>query len=88
MIDDLKQQISETYYIRPREVKYFLACGSMSNAAYIAGGQNINIMTKKGQVMDVAQASDLPNIKAMSKIVKKYYICWPKQMALAKEALI
>ena len=85
-IDELKQQIGETYHIRPQEVKYFLACGSMSNAAYIAGGQNINIMTKKGQVMDVARASDLPNIKAMSKIVKKYYICWPKQIKMAKEA--
>ena len=86
-IDELKHQISETYHIRPKEVKYFLACGSMSNAAYIAGGQNINIMTKKGQVMDVAQASDLPSIKAMSKIVKKYYICWPKQLGMAKEAM-
>jgi HD superfamily phosphohydrolase len=87
-IDDLKYQIAETYHIKPKEVKYFMACGSMSNAAYIAGGQNINIMTKKGQVMDVAQASDLPSIKAMSKIVKKYYICWPKQMAMGTEARI
>lgn len=86
-ISGLKHQIAETYHIRPKDVQYFLACGSMSNAAYIAGGQNINIMTKKGQVMDVAQASDLPNIKAMSKIVKKYYICWPKHMGMAKEAL-
>ena len=84
-ITDLKQQITETYHIHSKEVTYFLACGSMSNAAYIAGGQNINIMTKSGQVMDVAQASDLPNIKAMSKIVKKYYICWPKQIKMAKE---
>lgn len=80
VIEELRRKIATTYNIRQSEVKYFLACGSMSNAAYIAGGQNINIMTKKGQVMDVAQASDLPNIKAMSKIVKKYYICWPKHI--------
>jgi hypothetical protein len=30
--------------------------------------------------MDIAEASDLPNIKAMSKIVKKYYLCWPRQL--------
>jgi hypothetical protein len=35
-------------------------------------------MTKKGEIVDVAVATDLPNIKAMSKIVKKYYLCWPK----------
>ena len=87
VIDKIREQISTTFQLNPREVNYFLACGSMSNAAYIAGGQNINIMTKKGRVMDVAQASDLPNIKAMSKIVKKYYLCYPKSIKLEKEVL-
>lgn len=32
--------------------------------------------------MDIAQAADLPNIKAMSKIVKKYYLCLPKNVSL------
>ncbi len=87
-IEDLKVRISENYNIRQNELKYFLACGSMSNAAYVAGGQHINILTKKGRVVDVAQASDLPNIKAMSKIVKKYYICWPKQIGMEKALFI
>ncbi len=87
-IDELKHQIGETYHIQPGDVKYFLACGSMSNAAYVAGGQHINILTKKGKVIDVAEASDLPNIKAMSKIVKKYYICWPKQISMEKAMFI
>ena len=84
VIQELNHSIGKTYHIREEEVKYFLACGSMSNAAYISGGQHINIMSKKGEVMDVAKASDLPNIKAMSKIVKKYYICWPKHIKLEK----
>ncbi len=87
-IEDLKVRISENYNICQNELKYFLACGSMSNAAYVAGGQHINILTKKGRVVDVAQASDLPNIKAMSKIVKKYYICWPKQIGMEKALFI
>ena len=85
--EKVRQQIATSYGLKDRDVKYFLACGSMSNAAYIAGGQNIYIMTKKGKVMDVAQASDLPNIKAMSKIVKKYYLCIPKNIELDKEVL-
>ncbi len=80
LLEEIRQKISSAYNIQAEEVEYFMACGSMSNAAYIAGGQNINIMTKKGKVMDVAKASDLPNIKAMSKIVKKYYICCPKNI--------
>ena len=87
-IEELKQRIAVTYHIPRGEVKYFLACGSMSNAAYVSGGQHINILSKKGQVVDVAQASDLPNIKAMSKIVKKYYICWPKHISMEKALFI
>lgn len=87
VIEALGQQIASTYNIDQEDIKYFLAYGSMSNAAYIAGGQNINIITKKGQVMDMAQASDLPNIKAMSNIVKKYYICWPKHIKFEHSVL-
>jgi hypothetical protein len=56
--------------------------GEVSNKAYIASGQNINILTKQGEVIDIAQASDLPNIKASSNIVKKYYLSHPKNIIL------
>ena len=79
-VKQLKQSIADAYSINSREVKHFISTGSLTNAAYLAGGQNIYIKTKRGEIKDVAQASDLPNIKAMSKIVKKYYICWPKQI--------
>jgi HD superfamily phosphohydrolase len=79
-VRNLKQKIAEDYSITNRDVRHFLSTGSITNAAYLAGGQHINILTKKGKLIDVAKASDLPNIKAMSKIVKKYYICWPKQI--------
>ena len=65
-----------------RELSYFLVEGSISNAAYLRKDQSINIFTKEGAIVDIAQASDLPNIKAMSKIVKKYYLCWPKSVSL------
>jgi len=63
-------------------VKYFVFHGLKSNAAYIGGDQKINVLTKKGKVVDIANASDLPNIKAMRKIVTKYYLCWPKSLFL------
>jgi hypothetical protein len=64
------------------ELKYFILQGVKTNAAYIGGGQKINIITKNGQIEDIANATDLPNIKAMRKIVKKYYLCWPKNVSL------
>lgn len=81
-IQQLKKNIHLRYNINQESVKYFLIHGSMSNAAYLAGGPNINILTKAGEIIDVAQASDLPNIKAMSKIVKKNYLCFPKDVYL------
>jgi len=66
--------------LKPEEMEYFLVHGSMSNAAYVAEGQTINILTKKQRVIDVAEAADLPNIRAMSKIVTKYYLCYPKEL--------
>lgn len=78
----IRVQIQKQYNINRESVDYFLAHGSMSNAAYISEGQNILILTKKGSIIDIAQASDLPNIKAMSKIVKKHYLCYPKNVYL------
>ena len=48
----------------------------------MAGHQKINVMTKDQEIIDIANASDLPNIKAMRKIVTKYYLCWPKSLIL------
>ncbi len=33
-------------------------------------------------LLDIAQASDLPNIAALGKIVKKHYLTWPKSVTL------
>jgi hypothetical protein len=56
--------------------------GHITNAAYLSEKQSINILTKDKKVKDIAEASDLPTIKALSNIVKKYYICWAKNVYL------
>lgn len=62
--------------------KYFLITGVSSNAAYISSKQGILIKMKDGSVRDIADASDLPTIKALSNIVRKYYVCWSKHLTL------
>lgn len=82
--DELVQMISETITnldIPEMDLKYFFSHGSISNAAYVAD-EKILILTKKGEIIDVAQAADLPNITAMSKIVKKHYACQAKKLTL------
>jgi HD superfamily phosphohydrolase len=79
-VRQIEKQLIQQYNLTREELNYFLIEGSTTNEAYMAGGQNIHVLTKKGKIIDIAQASDLPNIKAMSKIVRKYYVCWPKNL--------
>jgi uncharacterized protein len=82
MIRKLEKNITAKLKIKEEDLGYFLLKGSVSNAAYLDKEDKINILTKAGRVVDVALASDLPNIKAISKIVKKHYLCWPKNVYL------
>lgn len=81
-IANLKVRMQQQLGLSEEEASYFIGTGSISNKAYMAEGQTINILTKRGKIVDVATASDLPNIKAMSKIVTKHYLCWPKIVSL------
>jgi len=82
IIENLYSQVKATFGLTDAEAGYFVVSGVKTNAAYIGGDQKINIFTKQNEMIDIANASDLPNIKAMRKIVKKYYLCWPKSITL------
>ncbi len=82
MVEKVRQEIHQVYGILRKDTNYLYSLGTVSNEAYISGGKSINILTKKGEIVDIAQASDLPSIKAISKIVEKNYLCWPKNVSL------
>ena len=77
-----KQEFEKNYQIEHKDIEYFLTTGSISNAAYMASNQKIRILKKDRTVMDIEQTADLPNIKAISKIVTKHYLCWAKNVSL------
>jgi hypothetical protein len=64
------------------QLSYFLVEGQTTNAAYVEEGEQIKIKLKNGNVVNITEASDLPTIKALSKIVRKYYVCWAKNVSL------
>ncbi|MFI1773803.1 HD domain-containing protein [Thalassobellus citreus] len=64
--------------ITKSEAEYFVFTGSISNQAYQLKHQSINILHKSGKIQDIVKASDQLNLKALSKPVTKYYICYPK----------
>ncbi len=81
-IEKVRHEVHQTFGVLRKDANYLFSYGSVSNEAYVTADQPINILTKSGHVIDIAQASDLPTIKAMSKIVEKSYLCWPKNIYL------
>ena len=73
------QNLITKYDITKEEAEYFVFTGIIENQAYILDKQNINILMKTGKIRDVAKASDQFNLKALSKPVTKYYMCYPKK---------
>ena len=80
-LEDLRQQLFKQGIPEDWE-RYFLVQGQSSNAAYVSSKEHIFIKNKDGTVRDIAEASDLPTIKALSNIVRKYYVCWAKDLTL------
>ena len=81
-ITQLSDKICNKFGLNDENINFLLLTGTLTNAAYIAKEEKINILTKKGRVIDISSASDLPSIKVISKIVKKHYLCWPKNVYL------
>ncbi|GAA4937403.1 HD domain-containing protein [Algibacter agarivorans] len=70
--------LMKNYNITKEEAQYFVFTGSISNQAYHLNTKGINILHKSGKIQDIVKASDQLNLKALSKPVTKYYICYPK----------
>ncbi|MDH5602454.1 MAG: HD domain-containing protein [Cyclobacteriaceae bacterium] len=78
----IKSKVVTKYSVLKANSAYFFSHGSLTNEAYIAGGKAINLINPSREIIELAHAADLPNIKAMSKIVRKYYLCYPKNLYL------
>lgn len=74
-----KNNLIKKHKISEDEANYFVFTGEISNQAYTHKKQSINILYKNGKTEDFVKASDQLNLKALSKQVTKYYICYPKE---------
>ncbi len=76
----LIDSVVKKYEITRKEASYFVFSESVNNSAYNNSDHGINILHSNGKLVDVADASDLLNIQALSKPVTKHYICYPKDL--------
>ena len=79
-LNELLESVMVKYNISLDEAKYFVFSGEISNQAYQKEKQKINILFESGKIQDIIKASDQLNLKALSKTVTKYYICYPKEL--------
>jgi uncharacterized protein len=76
----LIEKAIKKYNISRKEASYFVFSESVNNSAYNSSKFSINILYSNDKLIDVADASDLLNIKALSKTVTKYFISYPKDL--------
>ena len=62
------------------ELDYFVFGDKLKNQAYDLKADPIRIFTKNREIIDVLEASDQYNLKALSEPVYKYFICYPKSI--------
>ncbi|MEO4005415.1 MULTISPECIES: HD domain-containing protein [unclassified Flavobacterium] len=77
-VEVLKKKWLALHPMTEKEAEYFVFKGKIKNQAYNKAGEPIRILKKDRTVEDVVEASDQMNLKALSKPVTKYYICFPK----------
>jgi HD superfamily phosphohydrolase len=79
-VQELLEQFSQENKLSIQESKYFVFKGKIKNQAYSKIAEPIRILQKDGGLEDVAILSDQLSLKALSKHVTKYFLCYPKQL--------
>ena len=77
-VQDLTDEFILNKNFTTLDSKYFVFKGKIRNQAYSKIAEPIRILKKDGSIEDVALISDQLNLRALSKQVTKYYLCFPK----------
>lgn len=75
----IKNQIIKEYNITDSDAEYFVFKGSVSNNAYSNIDDEISVLYKN-QIIDISKESDMLNLSILNKVIKKYYVCAPKEL--------
>ncbi|WP_338871388.1 HD domain-containing protein [Spirosoma sp. SC4-14] len=86
LLRELETQLRRTG-LADEDLSYFLVEGQATNAAYLPTQDRIAIKLKTGHVIDIADASDLSNIQVLTNIVRRYYVCWAKELKTTSKSI-
>jgi HD superfamily phosphohydrolase len=77
-LDEYVKKVAEQQNISLNDSSYFVFKGKIKNQAYNKNLQQIQILKKNKEVVDIIFASDQLILNALTKNISKYYICFPK----------
>jgi len=76
-IDAIRENVKAKLNLSDNEVDHFVYTNTLKNNAYNEDKQNINLLMKSGEIIDLSKASDNLNISALSTPVEKYFLSYP-----------
>lgn len=79
-LNNMLEKVSKKYSLSTEATKYFVFKGKMENQAYSKDKEPIMILKKDGTTKDVLSVSDELNLKSLTKVITKYFVCYPKNV--------
>ena len=79
-VDLVKAKVQREMNVAQEDIHYYVFTQEIQNRAYNSSQDQIKILLKSGELVDIAEASDLGNLEALSKNVAKYALCYPKEV--------
>ena len=71
------EKLRTSYELSHKEASYFVFNGVVSNSAY-AKANPISILNKRGKTVELTDAAREQSFGALTKVITKYYYCYPK----------
>ncbi len=76
-IEDKITLVMDSFGIDYETAKWFVIDGEVTNRTYDEEKEQINILSKKGELVDVKTFSEHHNLNLIAAFEKKYYCCFP-----------
>jgi hypothetical protein len=73
-----KQRLLLKFPALKNNLDYFVFTDSTYSSTYDYRAEKIQILLKNNSLVDVSEASDMLDLQKISKIIKKYFLCYPE----------
>lgn len=77
-LENITTGVMDYYQVSRTDAEYLIINEEIANNAYNPKLDSINLVFKNGDIKDITEASDNLNIQALTRPVKKYFVCHPK----------